>query len=754
MRSLGLLVVSSLTVATLAALACGTSVDSPSTTSGAVPTGEGGAPLPIRSEFGLDARPANPTCRAPQRPANTAPIKFERVFNDAGLQLPMMMTQPPGDGAKWFVAQRGTANGGVANIVSFEAAHPAATKKTVATIGPLGAMESEGGLLGLAFHPKYPTVPRLYITWVRQGGPQGRQSEVGYLTTTDGGNTFTDYTPILGPFDQPAANHNGGGIAFGKDGFLYLSFGDGGGGDDAFNHGQEKSSFFSKVLRIDVDNIPGGQKYGIPDGNPFKAGGGEPATFAYGFRNPFRISIDRESNEVWVADVGQNKWEEVDPKVRVGGNYGWPCREGRHDYLIDNNTKCPTKTGFTDPAIEHEHVPSNSRSITGGVVYRGKAIPAFVGSYVYGDYVRAETFVLSYDPGTGEAKSAKLEDAPAGKWVSFAEDLDGEVYGVSLDDGAIYKVVSAPSTEGPSTFPDRLSKTGCVDPTSPSKVAAGLIPYGVNSPLWSDGATKERFMALPDDQRITIAEDGDFDFPNGTVLMKVFTIGGKKIETRLFVRHEDGAWAGYTYEWLDDQTDAIFLPSSKSKRVGAQTWAYPSRSDCVNCHSEAAGRSLGLELGQLNGDFTYANTNRISNQLKTLDHIGVFTAPLGKPVDQVIAFPDPKGTTGTLEERARSYLHSNCSNCHRPDGPGRGKMDLRFGSTFQETNTCDADGEAGDIGVAGAKLIVPGTPSKSLVSLRSHSPAANRMPPLASSVVDDQGVTLLDEWIASITACP
>ena len=247
--------------------------------------------------------------------------------------------------------------------------------------------------------------------------------------------------------------------------------------------------------------------------------------------------------------------------------------------------------------------------------------------------------------------------------------------------------------------------------------------------------------------------DGDFDFPNGTVLLKTFTVAGKRIETRMFTRHDDGGWAGYTFEWLADESDALFLKSSKSKPLGGQTWAYPSRSDCVSCHSDAAGRSLGLELGQLNGEFVYPTTNRLSNQLKTLDHIGMFDKPLGKPVDQLIAFPDPQGTGGTLELRARAYLHSNCSNCHRPQGGGRGNMDLRFGTSLKDTKSCNVDNEAGNLGAV-TKLLVPGKPEASLLSVRTHSPAANRMPPLASSVVDDKGVKVLDDWIRSITACP
>jgi uncharacterized repeat protein (TIGR03806 family) len=726
------------------------------------PASDGFVP-PVPAEFGLDTRPANPTCKPPARPPSSAPVKWEQVFTNVQLSLPLMMAQIPGDNTRWFVAQRGFANGGDATIVSFPVANPAATPTPVGTIGPLGAMEGEGGLLGLAFHPKFAQNGRLYVTWVKQGGSTGFESEVGYFTSTDNGATFprASYTTLLGPFEQPYSNHNGGGIAFGTDGLLYLSFGDGGAADDAHHSGQNPNEFFSKVLRIDVDNVPAGKTYGIPNDNPFKNGGGEPATFAMGFRNPFRFSIDRATNEVWVGDVGQNLYEEIDAKVKIGANYGWPCREGLHDDPVNSGDpgKCPlgpTTPGLVDPTIEQIHPGGAGRAITGGVVYRGSAIPGFVGTYVFGDYVTQEMFTLGFDPGTGDPVQTQLTDAPAASWVSFNEDNDGEVYAVALNQGAIYKLLPAPALAdaGTSTFPDRLSKTGCVDPADPKKPASGLIPYTVNAPLWSDGAQKERFVALPDGKTITVSDvDGDFDFPIGTVLMKSFTVGGKRIETRLFMRHDDGGWNGYTFEWLDDQSDAVLLPAGKKKDLGTQSWTFPSRSECVSCHSEAAGHTLGPELGQLNGDYVYAATNRISNQLKTFDHIGLLAKPLGKPVDQLVAYPDPYGTTA-LEQRARAYLHSNCSNCHRPKGPGLGNMDLRFGTAFTDTKTCNVTPAAGDLGVTGAKLLAPGMPATSILSLRPHSPAANRMPPLASSRVDEPGVKVLDDWIRSITACP
>jgi uncharacterized repeat protein (TIGR03806 family) len=755
----GLLLVAAGVLVALAPVgACGGSEGGADTAS----TGEGGLDdgalpdaytPPVPAEFGLDTRPSNPTCKAVPRPPSTATVKWSQVFGAATpLGQPMMMAQPPGDATRWFLADR---TGTLKRFSVAAPAAPTAVASLAALSGKAVVTSGEGGFLGLAFHPQFAANGRLFVTWTNDGQATGSmRSEIGYLHSPDNGASFDAYTPVLG-FDQPSANnHKGGGIAFGKDGYLYASFGDGGAGDDAFVNGQNKSGFFSKILRIDVDNPSGGLAYGIPATNPWKAGGGEPATFAWGFRNPYRFSIDRDTNEVWVGDVGQNHYEEIDAKVKLGGNHGWPCREGLHDYLVADTTRCPPGTvGLLDPVVEHEHIPANSRAITGGYVYRGKAIPGFVGTYVYGDYVQQQMWTLSFDPGTGAPQKTQLTDAPAASWVSFAEDTDGELYALALNQGQIYKLVAA-AAPGPNTFPDRLSKTGCADPADVTRPASGLVPYGVNAALWSDGAQKERWMALPDGAKITVSDvDGDFDFPNGTVLVKSFSIGGKRIETRLFMRHDDGGWGGYTYEWLDDQSDALLLPAGKTKQVGAQTWTYPSRSDCVSCHSGAAGRSLGLELGQQNGDYVYTATNRVANQLKTLDHLGMFDKPLAKPVEQLVAYPDPFGAA-PVADRARAYLHANCSHCHRPQGGGLGDMDLRFGTAFVDTKTCNVVPQQGDLGVAGGKLLVPGQPALSVLALRPHSPAANRMPPLASSVVDDKGVKVLDDWIASLAACP
>ena len=210
--------------------------------------------------------------------------------------------------------------------------------------------------------------------------------------------------------------------------------------------------------------------------------------------------------------------------------------------------------------------------------------------------------------------------------VIVTRDHDGEIYAFDVT-ARVFKMLPA-SAPQPSTFPQKLSQTGCVDASDPTRLAPGVIPYTVSAELWADGADKERGFALPDGARIDVAADGDLTLPVGAVTMKTFRLGGKPVETRLFVRHDDGDWAGYSYEWDDAGRDATLLVTGKVKAVGAQTWTFPSRGECLQCHTAAAGRSLGLELPQLNRDYLYPATNRTDNQLRVLDHIGVLSAPL------------------------------------------------------------------------------------------------------------------------------
>jgi hypothetical protein len=315
--------------------------------------------------------------------------------------------------------------------------------------------------------------------------------------------------------------------------------------------------------------------------------------------------------------------------------------------------------------------------------------------------------------------------------------------------------------------PTLLTKTGCVDPKDPTKPDPALVAYDVNSPLWSDGASKERYISLPPGAKIhvkdcaaepdtcksvddggTAEDEGHWDLPVGTTLMKVFSLADKRIETRLFMHVTDKQWRGYSFEWNDAGTDATLLDDKKDKTIGSQSWHYPSRSECMQCHTEAAGRSLGPMTQQLNRDYAYADGT--SNVIDKFQALGAFEHPPAR----IAGYPSPTGSD-TLEARARSYLTANCAICHRP-GSTVSDIDLRFTTSFADTLLCNQaiSAHPDDTNLPPLRL-VPGDPASSSLSFRMHSTIDGyRMPKLSSSVVDTAGTELIDQWIESITACP
>jgi uncharacterized repeat protein (TIGR03806 family) len=447
---------------------------------------------------------------------------------------------------------------------------------------------------------------------------------------------------------------------------------------------------------------------------------------------------------LWLNDVGQSTLEEVD-KVTRGGNYGWRCLEGNTAY----NSACGSNPNPIAPVAVYGR--SLGQSTTGGFVYRGSQIPNLYGRYVFADFATGNLWQIPRDTaptltlGAGSpARDTNLQIA------SFAQDTDGEIYVVHLG-GTLHKLV--PATGAGRTIPTQLTATGCVNGSDPKQAASGLIPYAPNAPFYSDGAIKTRWLALPDGQRITVdPSSNDFDLPNGSVLMKNFTLGSQLVETRLFMRHNDGNWAGYTYEWNAQQTEATRVVGGKTVQVGGETWQFPSESQCLQCHTDAAGRSLGLEIGQLNGDFSYVATGRTANQLTTLNTIDTLTPALTRAPAQLPVIPDPAGSA-PLAERARAYLHSNCAYCHRPGSPVPSDMDLRYTTALNQTRACDITPTLGDLGISDPRLIAPGSADRSVVVARMNRTGTDAMPPLGRHKIDTAGVQLLTSWINGLSNC-
>jgi uncharacterized repeat protein (TIGR03806 family) len=741
---------------------------------------DGGVDLLTLSPWGIDSRPSNTTCLAPARPVSVtnSNLGVQPMFPNLPFNNPIALYRNqlgPTDPMRWFVIERG---GNVWTFIDPNASADGSngTEKArqfmmIANVDQGG----EGGLLSLAFDPQFPTNHLVYVSYTGTSPIAGCPKRAAdwdcsqiarYTVTQNPDGSFTQSVEqSIFRIGQPYSNHNGGDMYFGPDGYLYLGFGDGGSGGDPQCSGQTLKSPLGKILRIDPRSQSSG--YAIPPDNPFASPSPSPCidfnlgtvrtancpeVYAWGMRNPWRWSFDSvppngSGPGLWVGDVGQDLHEEVD-FVEKGKNYGWNRKEGTYDY---NQSCTPADTSYVMPLVEYDH-NGIGRSISGGFVYRGSGIPALVGSYLFGDYGTGGIYVIPsiYNVTTTIQNPTPAYTLANSALVGFSEDEDHEVYAITFS--TIYKIVAATPAMQESSFPMKLSQTGCVDPNDPTQPAAGLIPYDLNAPLWSDGASKRRWMALPDGMQITVG-DGHWQLPIGSVLMKEFSLGGTRLETRLLVHHDDGDWAGYTYVWDDTGVDATLIDGRQQKVVGGQTWTFPSRADCLACHTTAAGRSLGPDTRQLNRAMIYPD-GRYANILATLDHLGMFDAAIGNP-SSLPAFPGYE-SPAPLEQRARSYLNANCAHCHQPGSTASNSAvaDFRYDETLAQMMVCNVDPTQGSLGVANAKLLSPGDVADSLISVRMHATDTSRMPKIGSSVVDPTGTMIVDGWISSLTVCP
>jgi glucose/arabinose dehydrogenase len=312
-----------------------------------------------------------------------------------------------------------------------------ATLGTFLDIGNLISTGSERGLLGLAFHPQYASNGQFFVNYTNGAGDTviARYEVSGNPNQADASSA-----QILLTIDQPFGNHNGGHIAFGPDGYLYIGLGDGGSQGDPLNNSQNGASLLGKMLRIDID---GGSPYSIPADNPFVGDAGvADEIWAFGLRNPWKFSFDRQTGDLWIGDVGQNEWEEINfqPAASSGGeNYGWRCYEGPDSY---NTSGCASQNNYDFPvaAVTHSN-PDNWCSVTGGIVYRGSQFPAMQGKYFFTDYCVGAFYTLTQDGGGGFSQELVTGNAGFG-YVAFGEDVNGELYAVRIN-GTISRIVDS-----------------------------------------------------------------------------------------------------------------------------------------------------------------------------------------------------------------------------------------------------------------------------------------------------------------------
>jgi uncharacterized repeat protein (TIGR03806 family) len=691
---------------------------------------------------GLPIRPANPNCLAGEQPTSSAEYDLVQKYEQLDpFSLPVKMLQEP-QSMRWFILEK---NG---LIKVFDQQNPALSEIFLDITAQVNSA-SEGGLLGMAFHPQYPDVNEIFISYTAHHSNPSMRSVVSRLMIDPNGSSSQPIEQILIEIDQDFNNHNGGDIAFGADNYLYIGLGDGGSGGDPNNRAQDTRYLLGSMLRIDVlaeDLNTSPLTYHIPPDNPFagnpKCGPGEnqracPEIYAWGLRNPWRWSFDSQTGDLWLADVGQNQFEEINI-IQNGGNYGWRCKEANSNFNLAN-----CDDSLIAPIASYAHELGNS--VTGGVVYRGNSIPQLQGKYIFADYGSGRLWAIQSDE-QGQREIQLLLNNNNGI-SSFTQDEQGEILVTNLQNGQIYQLQANNQLEQ-NPVSEKLSQTGCVMFPQTDTTANGLIPYTPALPFWSDGLNKQRFIALPDDQQITFSEQGNWQFPIGSVLTKHFLADQKRIETRLMMRHSNGNWAGYVYQWNDDQTEAMRVRGGKNIELEGFSYRIPSENECLACHTVASGYVLGVETVQLNSNLLYSETEVVANQLDTFSHIDLFSNPPNRSSTQLENFQQ-----SDLNSRARAYLHVNCAGCHQPSGPTSSDLDLRYFVDLANINGCLVPPQFGDLGVEDGLIINPGTPALSILLTRMASRGANAMPPIGTLKVDETGKALISEWITQLSSC-
>ena len=679
-------------------------------------------------------------------PEPPLPYRASRAFPKLNFEHPLFITSLPGTQRLIVTEQTG-------RVRAFTNHPDVATTENFCTV-------KGHEVYALAFHPDFAS-NRLAFLLVNGPGISNRITDKVLRYRVNPASQACDPDSRTLIIEWESNGHNGGGLAFGPDGMLYVGAGDGTSDSDRNVTGQNIADIPGGIIRIDVDRPSGGQPYSIPKDNPFLSiPGARGELWCYGMRNPWRLHFDPDGH-LWVGDIGQDLWEMIIVAQR-GANYGWSVTEGGHPFRLQR-PRGPTP--IVAPTIEHSH--SEARSITGGITYRGNNLPKLRGAYVYGDY------------GTGRIWGARYRDG-AIVWneliadtlhqmLGFGDDARGEMFYVDYA-GGIYQLEAAPTSITTNTFPQRLSDTGLFTSVAGHRLAPGIIPYSVNAPYWSDGAYMERFMALPENTRVDFQERDAWKFPEGSILIQSLALplagkGRTWIETRVLLL-EQNEWAAYSYRWNEEQTDAVLLPASGDDRefLVARTgrsesptnsvlnWRYPSRTECLTCHSRAAGFVLGLSSWQMNREHTY--DDRRANQIVTLAHLGMLPGKMRElPAEKLAALPrlaNPYNPEASLTNRIRAYLHANCSHCHTDAGGGNSAMELRATTKLNDMRILDVPPQHDTFELPDPRIIAPGHPERSTMFWRLSHRGFGQMPPLGTSSVDEDAVRLFEAWIRSL----
>ncbi|MBI2925774.1 MAG: PQQ-dependent sugar dehydrogenase [Verrucomicrobia bacterium] len=728
--------------------------------------------------FGLPARVANTTLKMPAQPPQFG-YRTERAFGNLNFIDPVAIVTPPGESNRVFVVEQA---GRI--LVVPDLANPTSTVFLDLTDRTVPG--GERGLLGLAFHPGYKMNGYFYVFYTRTAttaAGTGLHDRLARFTVSpdDPNRALPESeTPLFTQRDE-AENHNGGDLQFGLDGYLYVALGDEGGGNDQYNNSQRiDKDFFAGLLRIDVDKRPGGlapnphaaapANYAVPPDNPFVGAttfngkAVDPAKvrtefWAVGLRNPWRFCFDRATGLLYCADVGQDAREEIVLIVK-GGNYGWNYREA----TIAGPRTPPA--GFTSlpPLLDYEHIVTGGNNrfrgncVIGGVVYRGARLSQLFGAYVFADYASGNIWALRH------------EGATVVSWLRLASDTgisgfgtdprNGDVLFADLNDDTIKRLVYDATPIG-TALPPTLADTGAFADLKTLTPQPGIVPYELNVPFWSDGAHKTRWFSVPDvKQKIGFSPNANWSFPTGTVWIKHFELelatgvpaSRRRLETRFLLRNANGVY-GVTYRWNDEQSNATLVGEEGLDEsfsiddhgvARTQVWHYPSRAECLTCHTTAGGLGLGFNTAQLNRDFDYSGVR--VNQLRALSHAEYFSNAVVEP-HTLRALAPAADTAVSVEWRVRSFLAANCAQCHQPGGPAPTFWDARATTPLALAGLLN--GRLWQADDAEDAVIKPGSLEDSELYERIADLGPRHMPPLATSVLNTEAINLLATWITT-----
>jgi glucose/arabinose dehydrogenase len=695
------------------------------------------------------------------------------AFPGIAFDQPVGVASPPGETNRLFVVQK---NGLICVITNLAAP----TRSTFLDITDrVRTVNIESGLLGLAFHPGYATNGffYVYLTAIASspGAPNRYHDVVARfsVSTADPNKANPNSElPLILHYDE-SDSHNAGGMRFGPDGYLYIAVGDVINRDPAWqDQAPIDRDLHGAILRIDVDRRPGNlapnphpastTNYSIPADNPFVGARSyhgyavDPAQvrtelYAVGLRNPWQMNFDPVTGELFMGDVGDSRQEELNRIVR-GGDYGWPYLEG----TLPTRYSPPPEFNPLPPIHTYTHGWSggtNGDCVIGGLIYRGRAMPWLQGRLVFGDYRTGYLWALNVlDPG------APVETLGGGTTLgitSFGVDpRDGEVLLTKIFEGTIQRLIYVPP-EQVQDLPPTLAETGLFADLASLTPNPGFVPYEVNVSFWSDEARKSRWFCIPE-LGPTIGYSSDaWSFPTGAVWVKHFDMqmtngvasSIRRLETRVLMNTAEGFY-GLTYRWGASLTNAMLVPAEGAQEVLSirnpdgsllreQSWHYPSRAECLDCHSSWGGRVLGFSPAQLNRTVNYGGF--ATNQIRALANAG-YMNPVPPANAEWPALAPATALDRPLEFRVRSYFQANCSMCHTPGAYSGTVWDARIATPLASAHLL-------------GEVILPGQPDASLLYLRLQG-YQRLMPPIGATMQNSTALDLLADWIAHLPQAP